>query len=156
MRRLSHSANVIASLPTAGLTLVLVAAVLSMACGDSPKSASLEPEGRLGVNADGFIRVTPAELSDMLQAKDFPLVNVHVPYEGEIAGTDDFIPFDRIAQELSRLPADKGSMVVLYCRSGGMSTEAARALVRLGYTNVWELGGGMTAWEKAGLTLHKD
>ncbi|MBA3878072.1 MAG: sulfurtransferase, partial [Anaerolinea sp.] len=34
-----------------------------------------------------------------------------------------------------------------------MSTIAARALVGLGYTNVWELDGGMIAWEAAGFRL---
>jgi rhodanese-related sulfurtransferase len=43
--------------------------------------------------------------------------------------------------------------IAVYCRSGTMSAEAARTLVRLGYTDVWDLGGGMLAWEKAGFPL---
>jgi rhodanese-related sulfurtransferase len=34
-----------------------------------------------------------------------------------------------------------------------MSTEAAQALVKLGYTNVFQLAGGMIAWEKAGYPI---
>ena len=77
----------------------------------------------------------------MLGAKDFLLVNVHIPYDGELAGTDLFIPFDQITDQLDKLPQDKSAKLVLYCRSGRMSTEAGRDLVGLGYTNVWELGG---------------
>jgi len=44
-------------------------------------------------------------------------------------------------------------MVVLYCRSGRMSAIAARRLVRLGYRDVWELAGGMDAWQRQGLPL---
>jgi rhodanese-related sulfurtransferase len=137
--------------PVAGLVLLLVAVVVSLACGGSDEAPAAN--GRIGVDAGGFTRITPAELHTMLQSKDFPLINVHIPYEGEIEGTDDFIPYDHIAHELGRLPADKSAMVVLYCQSGRMSTDAARALVRLGYTNVWELGGGMDEWRKSGLPL---
>ena len=100
-----------------------------------------------------FQRVTPVELQTMLRSKDFPLVNVHIPYEGELASTDAFVPFDRITNQLDELPQDKGAKVVLYCLTGRMSTEAAGALVSLGYTNIWELGGGMVEWQKAGLSL---
>jgi rhodanese-related sulfurtransferase len=34
-----------------------------------------------------------------------------------------------------------------------MSTEAAQTLVQLGYTNVWNLDGGMIAWENSGRPL---
>lgn len=91
----------------------------------------------------------------MLGAKDFLLVNVHIPYEGELAGTDLFIPFDQITDQLDKLPQDKSAKLVLYCRSGRMSTEAARDLVGLGYTNVWELGGGMIEWEQSGRAIEE-
>jgi rhodanese-related sulfurtransferase len=51
------------------------------------------------------------------------------------------------------LPADRNARLFLYCRSGHMSGIAARALVRLGYGNVWELAGGMIAWEEAGFQV---
>jgi rhodanese-related sulfurtransferase len=98
----------------------------------------------------GYTDVGAARLAAMLEKKQFPLVNVHVPYEGEIPGTDLFIPFDRVETNLGRLPADKGARLVLYCRSGSMSAIAARTLVRLGYTDVWNLKGGMIAWQQGG------
>ena len=91
----------------------------------------------------------------MLQAKNFPLINVHIPYEGEIASTDTLIAYNEIDQHLDRLPADKTASIVLYCRSGRMSTIAAEQLVKLGYTHIFNLDGGMIAWEKAGYTVSK-
>jgi len=78
-----------------------------------------------------------------------------VPYEGEIAQTDRFIPYDRVGSNLDGLPADKDAKVVLYCRSGSMSAMAARDLVRSDYANVWNLEGGMIAWRQAGYPLIK-
>jgi rhodanese-related sulfurtransferase len=82
----------------------------------------------------------------MLNAKSFPLINVQVPYEGAIDGTDLFIPFEQIEGQLDSLPADKNARIVFYCRRGYMSAIAARALVKHGYTNVWNLDGGMIGW----------
>lgn len=88
----------------------------------------------------------------MLPAKDFALVNVHSPYEGELPQTDAFIPFDAIEDHLDALPA-KDALIVLYCRSGNMSTTAAETLVRLGYTNVMEVDGGFNGWKARGNEL---
>ena len=109
---------------------------------------------RVLVDARGaYTSVDAAGLARMLRAKAFPLINVHIPYAGEIAGTDLFIPFDQIEANLEKLPADKHARVVLYCRSGSMSATAARALVKRGYTDVWNLAGGMIGWERAGYPL---
>ena len=88
----------------------------------------------------------------MLETQNFTLVNVHVPYDGEIAETDLFIPFYEIAERVDELP-DKDSSIVLYCCSGSMSTSAAEVLASLGYTNIQEVDGGMRAWEAAGHEL---
>lgn len=107
------------------------------------------------VEASGgtYKRVSPARLAELLGNKDFVLVNVHVPYEGEIEGTDAFIPYDQIQARPGEFPRANDARIVLYCRSGRMSAEAARALVALGYTNVIDLDGGMIAWKAAGLAL---
>lgn len=104
-------------------------------------------------SAKGFTDITVAELSTMLESKDFLFVNTHIPYEGEIAGTDAFIPYDELELYADQLPADKDARIVLYCRSGRMSEIAATALAQQGYSNVYELDGGMIAWEEAGLPL---
>src|SRR3972149_8621783 len=104
-------------------------------------------------SAKGFTDITVAELSTMLESKDFVFVNTHIPYEGEIAGTDAFIPYDELEQYADQLPADKEARIVLYCRSGRMSEIAATALVQQGYSNVYELDGGMIAWEEAGVPV---
>lgn len=148
------------------LTALLVAAFALAACTPSasgsppaqPTTAGDESETQqVPVEGGGFYTdVGPAGLARMLETKDFPLINVHVPYEGEIEPTDLFIPYTEIGANLDKLPADKNARIVLYCRSGSMSAIAARELVANGYTDVWNLDGGMIAWQDAGYPLaHK-
>jgi rhodanese-related sulfurtransferase len=117
------------------------------------KEAVDDPEG-VRKNRDGYFDISVLQLAEMMLSKEFTLVNVHIPYEGELPQTDIFIPFDRITdtENLKKLP-DKKAKIVLYCRSGSMSTSAAKNLVQLGYTNIMELDGGFNAWKRAGKTL---
>lgn len=90
------------------------------------------------------------DLKLKLEAKDFVLINVHVPYAGELPQTDLFIPFNRLEENADKLSEEKCQRIVLYCRSGNMSAVAAQKLLEMGYRNVYELTGGMNAWEQAG------
>lgn len=119
-----------------------------------PRPAAQAGETPVSVPGGAYTDLSPQRLAEMLAApgKDFVFINTHIPYEGEIEGTDDFIPYDQIELSLDRLPADKSAKIVLYCRSGNMSATAAKTLVRLGYTNVWNLAGGLKAWRAAGFT----
>lgn len=89
----------------------------------------------------------------MLKNKDFYMVNVHNPYEGEIEKTDAFISYDEIDKNLDKLPKDKNAKIVVYCRSGRMSAEASQKLTELGYTNVYNQILGMHDWQSKGYPL---
>ncbi len=129
---------------------ILIAALGLAACSSQPSAIVGAPVQVVG---GSYKNVTPAQLKQMLSAKDLSLANVHIPYAGELPQTDLFIPYTDIEQSLSKLPADKNGKIVLYCSSGHMSGIAASALVKLGYTNIWNLDGGMAAWQNAGYEL---
>lgn len=97
--------------------------------------------------------VDPGEFAAAIADPDRLTLNVHVPFEWDIPGTDMSIPFDQIAAQADRLPADRDTALAIYCRSGPMSTVAAETLRDLGYTDVVELRGGMRAWQADGRQL---
>ena len=103
----------------------------------------------------GYKNISTKELASMLANKDFTMVNVHIPYIGDIEGTDVSIPFNEIADNLSKLPENKDAKIVLYCQSGNMSAKAADTLAQLGYNNVYNVEGGMIQWQKDGNTIIK-
>ena len=137
--------------------LLLVIAIILTACKSSATTQlTVEVAGKkVSVDGGSYTDVSVAELQTMLANKDFTFVNVHIPFEGNIAKTDVSIPYDQIDQNLDKLPSDKNAKIVLYCRSGRMSAISAKTLIGQGYTNVWNLSGGMVAWEQAGLPVER-
>ncbi len=95
--------------------------------------------------------ISVQQLKDMLAEKDFVFVNVHIPYEGEIEGTDYNIDYRRIDEFERRF--DKDQKIVIYCRSGAMSANAFKKLKERGFTNVYDVQGGMIAWQEMGEKL---
>jgi YVTN family beta-propeller protein len=115
------------------------------------KSSSHMKMMNLEKNDFGYSDISVSELAGLMGNKNFTLVNVHIPYEGEILNTDLFIPFNEITSDrfLKELP-DKSEPIVLYCRTGSMSAFAAGKLAEAGFINVLELDGGFKAWKDAG------
>jgi rhodanese-related sulfurtransferase len=100
--------------------------------------------------ASGYRTVTPEQLKAMLAHKDFFLLDVHVPEQKHIPGTDAFIDYRTIKQHTDLLPRDKNTKIVVYCLGDTMSRSAASDLVDLGYTQVYDLLGGTWAyWQLA-------
>ena len=136
------------------LLLSILLVVQLTACQSKPAEITGD---KIDVDGGAYTSVNANELNAMLKNKDFVFINVHIPFAGNIAGTDLSIAYDQITDSfnLAQLPADKSAKIVLYCRSGRMSAIAAEALVKKGYTNIWDLADGMVGWEQAGFNLEK-
>lgn len=134
------------------LIFILLATLILTAC--QSKTAAGETVSVVG---GSYQNITPDELNSMLKDNNFVFVNVHIPFAGNISNTDLSIPYDQVSipENLAQLPTDKAAKIVLYCRSGRMSEIAATELVSLGYSNIWNLDGGMVAWEQAGYEIEK-
>ena len=70
------------------------------------------------------------------------LIDVRSEEEYKLSHLDQAIniPVDVIEEEIVNYVVDKGTPVILYCRSGNRSSNAAQALLKLGYYKVYDLG----------------
>jgi len=134
---------------------VVLAAVVLLLASCSGGSGSNDLSSPSSTTSPSRV-LEPEEFAAFIAANpDVPLINVHVPYEGHIEGTDNFVAFDEIG-DWDRLPADKEAPLIIYCRSGNMSATAAKKLAEMGYRNIVDLEGGMNAWSAAGYDLLTD
>jgi rhodanese-related sulfurtransferase len=141
-----------------GISLMALTSCGSSDAGSAPVAATASHPahgGGVRVEAPGgaYTNLKPVELKSLLDDKDFILVDVHTPHEGQLPGTDLRVPFDQVEQNIALFPEDKTAKIVLSCQTGSMSSEASKTLVRLGYTQVFNLEGGMKAWQSAGYEL---
>lgn len=76
---------------------------------------------------------------------DFVLVDVREPHEFEICNLDGkLIPLSELGGRIGEL--ERESHIVVHCRSGPRSSRAVDAMRGAGFTNVWNVNGGILAW----------
>lgn len=144
----------------AGLVAAVAVAVLGWSLLGGQPGASAGPDtGTAPANVPGTViqgngghwtNISSNTLAGMLGHKNFVLLNVKTPYIGEIDRTDLYIPYDQLRARAAQLPADRSAEIVVYCRTGSESAIASQTLIDLGYTNIFNLDGGMTAWAASG------
>lgn len=101
----------------------------------------------------GFKDISPAEATRMLNHDDAVLVDVRDVNEhsqGHI-GQDVHVPLGELPKRVGELEAYKERPVIAYCRSGHRSRTACAQLRKQGFTTVYNLAGGIMAWESAHL-----
>src|SRR3989344_6936808 len=132
--------------------LFVALALFGFLIGTNSDKINIAPS-RLFSSATLSENLSAKDLKAKLSNKDFTLINVHTPYEGEIEKTDTFIEYDSMMASKAMLPQDKNAPIVLYCKTGRMSEDALKTLQGMGYTNVSHLEGGMDAWRKQGFEV---
>lgn len=129
------------------LALLVVAAIALAACGSGGKTAAVTAPNT-------YTTVGVRQAHDALNADpDAIIVDVRTAQEWATTGvpTDAvLITLDQIAQRApGALPQDQP--IYLICNSGNRSRVAADALLKLGFTSVYNVDGGIQAWMRAGL-----
>ncbi len=90
---------------------------------------------------------TVAELKQMMDSgAEFKLIDVREPHEFEICNLKgELIPMNEVPEHLDKIPKDVP--VVVHCRSGARSGRIIQYLEQEhGYTNLFNLKGGILAW----------
>ncbi len=100
--------------------------------------------GTPGSSSSGYRQISMDEAVEMMRdEKDYIILDVRRADEfakGHIPGAINVANEDIGTAEIAELP-DKSQLILVYCRSGRRSKEAAEKLVKLGYTNIVEFGG---------------
>ena len=63
------------------------------------------------------------------------------------------MPVNKLAERLHELEKFKDKELVIYCDNGMRTSRAIAKLKKSGFTNLFSLAGGLTAWEKANLPI---
>ena len=96
----------------------------------------------------GYKSISQQEAKQMMDSGNVLVLDVREQDEystGHIGGAV-LLPVGTInADTASKIIPSKDATVLVYCRSGNRSKKASAALAKLGYTNIYEIGG-ITTW----------
>ena len=87
--------------------------------------------------------ITPLELKQLKDSNaNFQLIDVREPHEADVATIGgELIPMGDVLSNLDKIAKDK--QVIIYCRSGRRSGTIVQALEQQGFTNLYNLQGGI-------------
>lgn len=112
------------------------------------QSAPMAKPADVVVNLD----VNAATFKKLIETKPGQVLDVRTPEEwaeGIISGAIKMNYYDKdFSKQLDKL--DKTKPVYVYCKVGGRSGSAAKELEKKGFKLVYNLDGGIKAWDKAG------
>ncbi len=125
------------------LLLMTIVAVMAVGCGGSKKAEKAQnPQERVTI-------MHVNDFEELVQSKRMRVIDVRTRSEyneGHIAGAENIDINQPDFVERLRL---KDEQVAVYCRTGRRSNKAALMLAEQG-TYVYDLGGGLQAWQQAG------
>jgi rhodanese-related sulfurtransferase len=110
------------------------------------------------VGAQGYAapsrNISAAQARDLLVAEpDIFLLDVRTPEEYQQIRLDGarLVPIDQLLNRIGELPKDRS--ILVYCAVGSRSSQVANYLARLGYPAVYNLYGGIYAWQLRGYPI---
>ncbi|MPM53195.1 Thiosulfate sulfurtransferase GlpE [bioreactor metagenome] len=116
---------------------------------------------RGGNNPSGIQNVTVEEAKKMVEKGDVFILDVRTPSEFNSShikgatlipvtnsGGSNLSPDQLLESRINEVPKDK--KILVYCRSGHRSSSASKILVNAGYSQVYNMEGGINAWTGVG------
>lgn len=100
--------------------------------------------------------LSPAQAAEWIkQNPQGQLVDVRTPgeYAPEHIKGAKLIPVQELENRLPEIQKDKP--ILLYCLKGARSSQALQVLKDHGFTNLFQVAGGITAWKAQGLPVEK-
>jgi rhodanese-related sulfurtransferase len=104
-----------------------------------------------------FSKLTPAAAVQLMNSEDVVVLDVREPSEtagGKIAKAIQ-IPVSGLPKRVDELLKHKDKSMLVYCKTGARSGVACKELDKNGFEKVYNLSGGVMAWQEAHLPLSK-
>ena len=127
------------------LTMIGLFSVFEFSCsktGNEKQSLTMSKESKNGKKAE-YKKITSDEAKKMMETQKVIVVDVRTLEEykeGHIPNAIS-VPLETIENEAEVKLKNKDDLILVYCRSGRRSREAALKLIENGYTNVIDFGG---------------
>ena len=127
------------------MTMIGVFSVFGFSCsktGNEKKDLTMSKEAKAGKKAE-YKKITSDEAKKIMETEKTIVVDVRTTEEyneGHIPNAIS-IPLETIEKEAEAKLKNKDDLILVYCRSGRRSREAALKLIEKGYTNVIDFGG---------------
>jgi rhodanese-related sulfurtransferase len=125
------------------LLIILISAAGCISTTQSPEKA-------------GYVDVSVQQAKEMIDNGEVFILDVRTQEEydaGHIRGSM-LIPVQVLKERLDEIPKDK--KILVYCRTGGRSTQASQILIDNGFKAVYNMKGGIVDWTGAGYEVVKD
>lgn len=127
----------------------------AMSCSTNNEGNSNLTESSVKVQQENEViskDVDVAEFAELVKNKEGQILDVRTPEEWAEGSIKDAIKMnffdDNFNTKLAEL--DKSKPVYVYCKSGGRSGKATKQMKKMGFTAVYNLNGGIGAWNSAG------
>lgn len=119
--------------------MLLISAIALTGCNNSNNNIDTE-------NAE-YKKITAEEAKAMIDSDDVIILDVRTQEEYDSGHIENAIllPVTEIADKSGDILTDKDAKILVYCRSGNRSASAAKNLIDMGYTDVYDFGG-INSW----------
>ena len=122
--------------------------ILLTACGSIPSSVAEQPDSAVQQSTEfsdhTYRQITQDEAKELMQADNGSVivdVRRQDEYDSGHIPRAILIPNESISTDRPEALPDLNQIILIYCRSGRRSKEAAQKLADMGYTNIYEFGG---------------
>ena len=124
------------------ITFAALAALLALLSGCALSRAKADTAEDT-ISTAAYHKLSAEEAYEMMASQEVVVVDVRTREEYDVGHIENavLVPNESIGSEMPEALPDKEATLLIYCRSGRRSKEAAQKLLSLGYQNVYDFGG---------------
>lgn len=94
-----------------------------------------------------YKKISAEDAKAIIDSEDVIILDVRTPEEYNSGHIENavLLPVTEIPDKAEEVLPDEDAKILVYCRSGNRSATAAKDLINMGYTNVYDFGG-INSW----------